>query len=189
MRAGGPRRAAERRPGHRSAAGSYDLGVERLRPFLTVRDIPLWLAATGLAMLAVAGIVQSLADPSLVALVLLVVGGTFVAIVAGRFAVRRVAYNRLLRIVVALVALGIVFFLPGAVAFVLLPAALALLAVEMMARPPDRSAAPARATRSVVRLASPSESGPAGGDQETHEPTGFDWPEEPAEPTPPRRRR
>ena len=160
--------------------------MERLRPFLTLRDIPLWLAAAGLAFLAVTGLVQALIDPSLVPVVVIVVGSALVATVGGRFVVRRFAYNRLLRIIVALVALAMVFFLPGALAFVMLPSALALLAVEMMAPPPDPSAAPAWPAQRMIRPASLRRGGPRAGDQETREPTGFDWPEEPA---PTRRRR
>jgi large-conductance mechanosensitive channel len=160
--------------------------VERLRPWLTVRDIPLWLAAAGLAFLAVTGLVESLVDASVLPVVVIVVGGALVATVGGRFVVRRLAYNRLLRIVVALVALAMVFFLPGALAFVMLPSALALLGVEMMAQAPDPAAEPAWPARWTIRPASRSRGAPPGGDQETGEPTEFDWPEEPV---PPRRRR
>lgn len=160
--------------------------MERLRPFLTLRDVPLWLAAAGLAFLAATGLVQSLVDPSLVPIVVIVVGGALVATVGGRFVVRRFAYNRLFRIIIALVALAMVFFLPGALAFVMLPSALALLAVEMMAPPPVPSAAPAWPERWANRAASPSRGAPRAGDQEAREPTGFDWPEEPL---PTRRRR
>ena len=160
--------------------------MERLRPLLTLRDIPLWLAAAGLAFLAVTGLVQSVVDPSLVPVVVIVVGAALVATVGGRYVVRRFAYNRLFRIIVALVALAMVFFLPGALAFVMLPSALALLAVEMMAPPPAPGTAPAWPARRVIRPASPSPGGPRAGDQEAREPTGFDWPEEPA---PTRRRR
>lgn len=160
--------------------------MEHLRSLLTLRDIPLWLAAAGLAFLAATGLVQALVDPSLVPVVVIVVGGALVATVGGRFVVRRFAYNRLLRIIVALVALAMVFFLPGALAFVMLPSALALLAVEMMAPPPVPGAKPAWPARLTIRPASLSGGGPRARDQETGEPTGFDWPEEPA---PTRRRR
>jgi large-conductance mechanosensitive channel len=160
--------------------------VERLRPFLTLRDVPLWLAAAGLAFLASTGLVQAVVDPTLVPVVVIVVGGALVATVGGRFVVRRFAYNRLLRIVVALVALAMVFFLPGALAFVMLPSALALLAVEMMAPPPAPGAEPAWPARWSIRPSSLPRGAPPAGGQETGEPTGFDWPEEPA---PTRRRR
>ncbi len=160
--------------------------MERLRSFLTLRDIPLWLAAAGLAFLAGTGLVQALVDPSLAPVVVIVVGGALVATVGGRFVVRRFAYNRLLRILIALVALAMVFFLPGALAFVMLPSALALLAVEMMAPPPAPGAAHAWPARLPIRSASPSPGGSHAGDLEAREPTGFDWPEEPA---PTRRRR
>ncbi|MGO9178189.1 MAG: hypothetical protein ACLQBX_19825 [Candidatus Limnocylindrales bacterium] len=110
--------------------------MHRLRPYLTVRDIPLWLAATGLALLTVTGAAQSLADHSLMPVFVLVVGLALVVTAGGRSLVRRMAYRRLVRIVIALLALALVFFLPGALATVMLPSALALLAVEMMAPPP-----------------------------------------------------
>jgi hypothetical protein len=160
--------------------------MERLRPFLTLRDVPLWLAGAGLAFLAATGLVQALVDPALAPVVVIVVGGALVATVGGRFVVRRFAYNRLIRIIVALVALLMVFFLPGALAFVMLPSALALLAVEMMAPPPAPGAEPPWPARWTIRPPSPSRGEQPAGDRETGEPTGFDWPEEPA---PTRRRR
>ena len=156
--------------------------MERLRPFLAVRDIPLWLAAAGLAFLAGTGLVQALVDPSLGPVVVIVVGGALVVTLGGRFVVRRFTYNRLLRIVVALVALALVFFLPGALAFVMLPSALALLAIEMMAPPPDPSTAPARLARRMTPPEPPAGAAAGGAARETGESTGFDWPEEPAPP-------
>jgi hypothetical protein len=157
--------------------------MDHLRPYLTVRDIPLWLAATGLAFLALTGVAQSLADPALVPVVVIVVGVALAVIVGGRVVVRRLAYRRPVRVALALLALALVFFLPGALAFVMLPSALALLAVEMMAPAPH---AVRRGDGTPAADALPGAAARAAGGAELaadeDDANGFDWPEE-QEPT------
>ena len=132
--------------------------VTRLRPWLTVRDLPLWLAIAGLLVMSVTGLIGSIADPGLAPTVALVVGSCVVTILAGRVLVRRIRYARPWRVTVAVLALLVLFPLLGALAFLLLPAALALLAVELVSPAPSGALAPRR---------------PAG-----EGPTDFDWPDD-----------
>ena len=134
-----------------------------LRPYLTVRDLPLWLALAGMLVMAVTGLVGSLADSRLAPTVVLVVGSCAFVILAGRVLVRRIRYARPWRVTLAILALLVLFPLLGALAFLLLPAALALLAVELV------SAVPAGSRRSG--------SLPSRTDRE-EAPTDFDWPDD-----------
>jgi chromate transport protein ChrA len=118
------------------------LPISSLQRYLTVRDSPLWLASVGLLMMALTGVVQSFGDPSLTPVVVLVMGGTVLTIVLGRVLVRHTRYTRRRRIAVAVLALVSLFPLLGALAFLLLPAALALLAVELVAPPPGSPGPP-----------------------------------------------
>ncbi len=137
--------------------------MNRLGPYLTKRDIPLWLAVVGLGFLAVSGALSTLHDASLLPIVVLIVGIAIVVTFGGRILVRRLPYTRITRVIVAIVALAtVIMLLP--VSSVLFPAAVALLAVEMMAAPPREWSA-----RNVLP-APPDASRDTG---------GFDWPEEP----------
>ncbi len=118
------------------------LPVSPLRRYLTVRDVPLWLALAGLLMMALSGVVQSFGDPSLAPVVVLVMGGTVLTIVLGRVLVRHTRYTRRRRVAVGVLALVSLFPLLGTLAFLLLPAALALLAVELVAPPPGPAGPP-----------------------------------------------
>ncbi len=110
--------------------------MSRLRPYLVLRDLPLWLGIAGLTVMALSGGAESLRDPGLALLVVLVVGSCAVTMAMGRVLVRRIPYTRTRRVAVALVALLILFPLLGGLAFFLLPAAFALLAVELVAAHP-----------------------------------------------------
>ena len=134
-----------------------------LRPYLTVRDLPLWLALAGMLVMVVTGLVGSLADPRLAPTVVLVVGSCAFVIVAGRVLVRRIRYARAWRVTLAILALLVLFPLLGALAFLLLPAALALLAVELVSPAPSGS----RRSGSL-----PSRTATDGA------PTDFDWPDD-----------
>lgn len=139
------------------------LHAPRLRPYLTVRDLPLWLALAGMLVMAVTGLVGSLADSRLAPTVVLVVGSCAFVILAGRVLVRRIRYARPWRVTLAILALLVLFPLLGALAFLLLPAALALLAVELVSPVPSGSrrsgSLPSRTDRDEA-------------------PTDFDWPDD-----------
>ena len=122
-----------------------------LRPYLTVRDLPLWLALAGMLIMALTGLVGSLADSRLAPTVVLVVGSCAFVILAGRVLLRRIRYARPWRVMLAILA------------FLLLPAALALLAVELV------SPVPSGSRRSGTL---PSRTG----DDEA--PADFDWPDD-----------
>lgn len=177
--------------------------IDRLRPYLTVRDVPLWLAGVAFAWLIADGLIETLANPAVAIVVLVVVGVPLLLVVAGRRLVRRRPYSRRFRLLVALVALFAIFALPVQLAFVsfsFLPAALALLAVELAARPPVRpnqkapaageplppapragGAGVARPDRPRATERQPSAERPAS--RPANE-DGFDWPED--EPPPQR---
>ena len=137
--------------------------MSRLRLYLTLRDLPLWLAIAGLAVMALSGGIEAVRDPSLASLVALVVGSCAVTMALGRVLVRRIPYTRARRVVVALVALLVLFPLLGGLAFFLLPAAFALLAVELVATPPSAAGTGGRRPPAGT---SPGEAG------------DFEWPEE-----------
>ena len=138
-----------------------------LRPWLTVRDLPLWLALAGLLVMSVTGVIGSIADPGLATTVALVVGGCVATILAGRVLVRRIRYARRWRVMVAILALLVLFPLLGALAFLLLPAALALLAVELVSSAPRGPADEAPADEA------PTDEAPA-----DEAPADFDWPDD-----------
>ncbi len=142
--------------------------MDRLGRHVTLRDVPLWLAVVGLAFLALSGVVSSLHDPSLAPIVAIVVVVSIVLTFGGRVVVRRLRYNRITRVVVAMFAFAaVVILLP--LTWVLLPASLTLLAIEMMAPPPIG----ARPAGAAAPAADRSAAGPR------PDTDGFDWPEEP----------
>ncbi|MGC8634773.1 MAG: hypothetical protein ACP5VP_08930 [Candidatus Limnocylindrales bacterium] len=134
------------------------------RSFLTVRDLPLWLALVGLAVMALSGVAEASADPGLAPTVALVLGGCLLALVVGRVLVRRIAYRRAWRVSLAILVVLVLFPLLGALAFLLLPAAIALLAIELLAPAPIPDGRP-----SAVEAV---EAG------EATRPPDFDWPDD-----------
>jgi predicted Na+-dependent transporter len=103
---------------------------------LTVRDVPFWLALVGLVVMALSGVAEASADPGLAPTVALVLGGCLLALVVGRGLVRRIAYRRAWRVSLAILVVLVLFPLLGALAFLLLPAAIALLAIELFVPAP-----------------------------------------------------
>ena len=147
--------------------------VTWLRPWLTVRDLPLWLAIAGLLVMSATGLIGSIADPGLAPTVALVVGGCVATILAGRVLVRRIRYARPWRVTVAVLALLVLFPLLGALAFLLLPAALALLAVELVSTAPSGPPAPRGPADEAPADEAPTDEAPA-----DEAPADFDWPDD-----------
>ncbi len=134
--------------------------MDRIRDYLSLRDIPLWFAAAGVFMLAAIGVAASFGRPDILPAVAIVVLTWILVLAAGRFVVRRLRYSRLFRVAVAVLAVLLAFgsgFFGG---WYLIPAAVSLLLVELFAPSPGSRVAPAP---------------PSG------EPREFDWPDEPAD--------
>jgi hypothetical protein len=142
--------------------------MDRLRPYLTVRDIPLWLAAAGVFMLVVTGLSVGIQQPDVFPVVVVIAICWIMALGAGRLALRRMPYVRPARVLVAVVALILAFELGYFGGWYLLPAALSLVLVEVLAP------SPAGRTRSAPARGSPPTPSSRASD--------FDWPDDsPAE--------
>ena len=132
--------------------------MDRLRPYLALRDVPLWLAAAGIFMLTVTGLSVGLQHPDVLPVIPVIAICWILVLGAGRLAVRRLPYVRVARVLLAVVALLLAFELGYFGGWYLLPAALSLVLVEILAPAPG------------ARPRAPATPGPRT--------SGFDWPDD-----------